>query len=79
MTETPLPPAFYGPGRVVAAEFSDGTNDRTENCYDCCCECHDERPKPPGIYITVALDSRQGVYIARRVVVTEEPLPEARP
>ena len=79
MTSTPLPPATYGPGRVVAAHASDGTNKRCVGCEECRCQCHDEDPYPPGVYITVALDSTRGVYICRRVVVTEEPAPATGP
>ena len=69
--EALLPTDTYGPGRVIAAEFSRGRDTRTGNCANCTCECHDDDPLPPGVYITVKLDSNAGVYLGRRVMVTE--------
>lgn len=58
-------------GRIVTAELADGEEWRTENCDACSCECHDDPPKPPGVYITIKLDE----YVPgglTRVTVTEE-------
>jgi hypothetical protein len=62
----------YGPGEIVTARFSDGRDLRTADCSDCYCECHDDGPLPPGIYITVRLDDDEARVGMGRVRVLSE-------
>lgn len=59
-------PMDLGPGRIVTAHFSRGEDMRTDNCDGCYCECHEETPLPPGVYVTVRLDNpKASVGLAR--------------
>lgn len=61
----------FGTGVITSATFSRGLDDRTSNCDDCYCECHDGPPLPAGVYITVRLDNDEASVALRRVLVQE--------
>lgn len=61
-----------GNGKVVGAEFSNGTNQRTDDCAGCHCECHEDGPRPAGTYVIVHLDNEDARIGPHRVHVGDE-------